>query len=58
MQEVYETILDEKMDKRNFRKRILAMEQVVKTEQVRRAGSHRPARLYRVRDPSTVQIIR
>jgi 8-oxo-dGTP diphosphatase len=58
LQEVYETILDEKMDKRNFRKRILAMEQVVETEQVRRTGSHRPARLYRVRDPSTVQIIR
>jgi 8-oxo-dGTP diphosphatase len=58
LQEVYETILDEKMDKRNFRKRILAMEQVLETEQVRRSGSHRPARLYRVRDPSTVQIIR
>ena len=58
LQEVYETILDEKMDKRNFRKRILAMEQVVETEQVRRTGSHRPARLYRVRDPSMVQIIR
>ena len=58
LQEVYETILDEKMDKRNFRKRILAIEQVVETEHVRRTGSHRPARLYRVRDPSTVQIIR
>lgn len=58
LQEVYETILDEKMDKRNFRKRILAMEQVAETRQVRRTGSHRPARLYRVRDPSTVKIIR
>ncbi|MFT5450262.1 MAG: 8-oxo-dGTP diphosphatase [Gammaproteobacteria bacterium] len=58
LQEVYETILDETMDKRNFRKRILAIEQVVETEQVRRTGSHRPARLYRVRDPSTVKIIR
>ena len=58
LQEVYETILDEKMDKRNFRKRILAIEQVVETQQVRRSGSHRPARLYRVRDPLTVQIIR
>ena len=58
LQEVYETILDEQLDKRNFRKRILAMDQVNETPEVRRNGSHRPARLYRARNPSEVQIIR
>ena len=58
LQEVYEIILDEQLDKRNFRKRILALEQVDKTPEVRRNGSHRPARLYRARNPGEVQIIR
>ena len=58
LQEVYETILDEKLDKRNFRKRILAFDQIDETTEVRRNGSHRPARLYRARNPGEVQIIR
>lgn len=58
LQTVYETILDEKLDKRNFRKRILAFDQIDETEEVRRNGSHRPARLYRARNPGEVQIIR
>ena len=58
LQEVYEAILDEQMDKRNFRKRILAFDQIDETPEVRRNGSHRPARLYRARNPGEVQIIR
>jgi len=58
LQEVYEVILDEQMDKRNFRKRILAFDQIDETPEVRRNGSHRPARLYRARNPGEVQIIR
>ena len=58
LQEVYEIILDEQLDKRNFRKRILALDQVDETQEVRRNGSHRPARLYRARNPDEVQIIR
>jgi len=58
LQEVYEIILDEKLDKRNFRKRILAFDQIDETVEVRRNGSHRPARLYRARNPGEVQIIR
>lgn len=58
LQEVYEIILDEKLDKRNFRKRILAFDQIDETPEVRRNGSHRPARLYRARNPGEVQIIR
>lgn len=58
LQEVYEIILDEPQDKRNFRKRILALEQIDETPKVRRNGSHRPARLYRARNPGEVAIIR
>ena len=47
LQHVYETILDRPLDKRNFRKKILALEHIEQTEQFRRKRSHRPARLYR-----------
>jgi 8-oxo-dGTP diphosphatase len=58
LQKVYERILNEKLDKRNFRKRVLALDQIDQTQEVRRNGSHRPARLYSVRNPGEVQIIR
>jgi len=58
LQEVYETILQEKMDKRNFRKWVLGLEQIVETDEERRGGVHRPARLYRVKRPGTVAIIK
>jgi ADP-ribose pyrophosphatase YjhB (NUDIX family) len=58
LQEVYETILRQKMDKRNFRKWVLALEQIVDTDEERRGGVHRPARLYRVKRPGTVAIIK
>lgn len=58
LQAVHEIILREAIDKRNFRKRILAMGQIVETGAERRNGAHRPAKLYRVKDPSKVQIIK
>lgn len=58
LQNVYELILNEKLDKRNFRKRVRALDQIDQTDEVRRNGSHRPARLYRVTNPGEVQIIR
>ena len=58
LQAVYELILGEPVDKRNFRKRILALEAVEETGQERRDGAHRPARLYRATDPETVRIIK
>jgi 8-oxo-dGTP diphosphatase len=58
LQEVYETILRQEMDKRNFRKWILALEQIEETEEERRGGIHRPARLYRVKHPGKVEIIK
>jgi 8-oxo-dGTP diphosphatase len=58
LQNVYQIILNCELDKRNFRKRMLAMDQIRQTPEVRKNGSHRPARLYRVNNPHEVQIIR
>lgn len=58
LQDVYETILNRSLDKRNFRKHVLALDQIQVTEEERRNGSHRPARLYRLKRPGQVEIIR
>jgi len=54
LQRVYEIILREELDKRNFRKQITAQGQIKATGNKRRDGSHRPAALYRVIDRSKV----
>lgn len=48
LQEVYEIIGGEKLDKRNFRKRVMAFDHIRETGEKRRNGNHRPARLYSV----------
>lgn len=58
LQEVYEIILQEEMDKRNFRKWVLALEQIEETDEERRGGIHRPAKLYRVKYPGKVTFIK
>lgn len=58
LQEVYEIILRQEIDKRNFRKWVLALEQIEETDEERRGGTHRPARLYRVKHPGKVAIIK
>jgi len=58
LQEVYELILCEEMDRRNFRKWVLALEQIEATGNERRTGAHRPAKLYRVKNPDKVEIIK
>ncbi len=58
LQSVYEIIQREPLDKRNFRKWVLAMEQIEETGEARRDGPHRPAKLYRVIRPGTVAIIK
>lgn len=47
LQQAYESILGQPMDKRNFRRRMIASGILTKTNQTRREGSHRPAALYR-----------
>lgn len=58
LQEAYEIILRQEMDKRNFRKWVLALEQIEETDEERRGGIHRPAKLYRVKHPKRVEIIK
>ena len=58
LQCVYETILGEPLDKRNFRKKVLAFGCVEDTGEQRRNGSHRPARLYRYTAPGEVLYIK
>jgi len=47
MQILYETVLGETIDKRNFRKRIGEIKSIVPTDQIDKAGSRRGARLYK-----------
>lgn len=58
LQEVYETILNRRLDRRNFRKRIitLGLLQQLKTK---RHGTHRPASLYafRERRPMVIEML-
>lgn len=59
LQDVYETILDRGIDKRNFRKKILALK-ILKTLKKKREGSaHRPAELYSFikRTPQAIELI-
>jgi len=47
LQHMYEVILDRELDKRNFRKKVLAMEIVKETKEIEKDVAHRAARLYR-----------
>lgn len=58
LQGVYETIHDRPVDKRNFRKRVLALEHIEATDRKRRNGSHRPARLYRYTARDAIQFLK
>lgn len=58
LQNVYEIILGRALDKRNFRKQVLALEQIEETGEERRNGNHRPARLYRMKWPGRVDVIK
>lgn len=58
LQCVYETLRNEPLDKRNFRKSMLASGQIEATGDKRRNGNHRPARVYRITNPDRVEIIR
>ena len=47
LQQLYETILDRELDKRNFRKKILGMGLLKELDEVETDVAHRAARLYR-----------
>jgi 8-oxo-dGTP diphosphatase len=48
VQDAYEVLLGRPLDKRNFRKKMLALEAIEETKSLRRDGAHRPARLFRL----------
>lgn len=50
LQRVYEIILQRPVDKRNFRKKILAQGQIRELNETRSDGAHRPAKLYSFRE--------
>lgn len=54
LQAAYETILREPLDKRNFRRKVLAADILEETE-LYRGGDHRPARLYRFKQDATLE---
>jgi 8-oxo-dGTP diphosphatase len=58
LQSVYETILENDMDKRNFRKWVLALGKIKETGNKWRDGACRPAKLYCLTDPKSVTIIK
>lgn len=47
LQRLYETILERKLDKRNFRKKVLSLGVLVELDEVEKDVAHRAARLYR-----------
>ncbi len=56
-QKVYEIISNNTLDKRNFRKSIINSGVIEETDELRRHGNHRPARLYRLADHNSIQSI-
>ena len=46
LQQAYEAILGQQLDKRNFRKKFLSLNLIHETSEMKREGAHRPARLY------------
>jgi 8-oxo-dGTP diphosphatase len=55
LQHTYELILGEKLDKRNFRRRILQAGVIESTQQIR-SSEGRPARLYRYRPDAVAEV--
>ncbi len=59
MQKVYEAVLGRTLDKRNFRKKILALDMIHEMGEHSMHGAHRPAMLYRFKTtrPQIVEIL-
>ncbi|MCK5922715.1 MAG: NUDIX hydrolase, partial [Methylococcales bacterium] len=56
LQRAYEIVLQEPLDKRNFRRKILSAEIIEDTGHIDRAGEGRPAKLYRYRDDAVAEV--
>jgi 8-oxo-dGTP diphosphatase len=58
LQRVYEIVLGQELDKRNFRKKFLALDLLTLTGDVRSGLRQRPAQLYRFKSNELVEIAR
>lgn len=58
LQHLYEVVLERELDKRNFRKKVLATGLLVETKEVQRDVAHRAARLYRFDERKYRQLAR
>ena len=58
VQTVYEILLNNPVDKRNFRKKILALDLIEETGKLRRNGKHRPAKEYLLKERDKIEIIK
>jgi 8-oxo-dGTP diphosphatase len=58
LQLVYEAIFGRKLDKRNFRKKFLSLDLIVKTNLIQQKAAHRPASLYKFRSNSIQELER
>ena len=56
LQKAYEIILGEKLDKRNFRRKIMSAEILEETGKKRKEGEGRPAMLYRYREDAVAEV--
>jgi 8-oxo-dGTP diphosphatase len=56
LQKLYETVLDRKLDKRNFRKKILSMDLLIDINEVEQGVSHRAAKLYQFDETKYLQL--
>lgn len=53
LQQLFEHVMDTKLDKRNFRKKLLSTDHLVETDERQLNVNHRPAKLYQVRTKTT-----
>ena len=56
LQRAYETILGENLDKRNFRRKILASDILEETGKKKRDGEGRPAKLYNYKEDAIAEV--
>lgn len=56
LQKAYETILGEKLDKRNFRRKILSADILEETGEKKKEGEGRPAKLYCYRENAVAEV--
>jgi len=56
LQHLYETVLEETLDKRNFRKKILSMELLIDLNETEKNVSHRAAKLYQFDEQKYAQL--